>query len=984
MPDARLLLFGSPAVVVDGAAMALPANTPASLLAYLALSDGWVARTELAYLYRPDEAEADALQYLRLQLHRAQRLPWASGLRVEPQRVRFDVAHDVAAFRSELAAGALADAIERYRGPLMHGYALRGRPTFETWLELERSALESRYRGALERLADERAEAGAGDEAIAVLERLVALDPFDEPATERLLRALVRAGRVSEANARFAAFASVLEREVGATPAAATRDALRVDPVSAEPSAASESPRVSLPEPATRFVGRELELERLDTLVFGVEGRIVTVLGLGGAGKTRLALEFARRRGARFGDGVVFVPLAGVTGADDLLETVASALGVDVEAGAQRADEQLRDALTEREVLLVLDEFEPLVGHAARLGHWLAPVGAARVLITSRQRLALRGEAVLDLAGLRTDADGDGARSDAATLLLGAARRVEPRLQLDAGALDAADRIADAVQGLPLALELAATWVRAMSLDAVASELETGFDLLATDLVDVPERHRSMRRVLERTWDDLSPAKREALARLSVLIGGGTLAAAEAVSGAPRALLLSLLNQSLLLRLGPDRFGSHALVAQFAADALAGDPELQRRALDAHAEHYAQRLADVAVRPEVGASEALIALAADLANLERAWLHLLDVGAFERALEVAKPLFDHYDLLGHYRQGGALCAASLARLAGARGRDADALIATVQVAAATTARERGDLVAARASAEAATERARRLGDATLSGRAERCWGDVLQLQGAFDEAERVYERAAAAFEASGDEAELANVLNSLGSMEAMQERFEAAEARFVRCVTLFERVGDEVSRATALNNLGYIADARGDAEEAARRYERSLEVYERLAYPRGVSSVKNNLLVLYGTLGRLDEAEAMGRESLAIKEAVGDTLGQIVTLKNLGDLQVRRGTPERAHERYLPALRIARDAEALPRLLQVLVAYAGALDAIGRCDLATVVLDAVLRHPVTPPSLRQRAVQLRPEVDPEPPADPGRLDPVVERLLIAG
>ncbi|MDV7395996.1 tetratricopeptide repeat protein, partial [Arthrospira platensis SPKY1] len=118
-------------------------------------------------------------------------------------------------------------------------------------------------------------------------------------------------------------------------------------------------------------------------------------------------------------------------------------------------------------------------------------------------------------------------------------------------------------------------------------------------------------------------------------------------------------------------------------------------------------------------------------------------------------------------------------------------------------------------------------------------------------------------------------------MEAMQERFDAAEARFVRCVSLFERVGDELSRATALNNLGYIADARGDAEEAARRYERSLEVYERLAYPRGVSSVKNNLLVLYGTLGRLDEAEAMGRESLAIKEAVGDTLGQIVTLKNL-------------------------------------------------------------------------------------------------------
>lgn len=971
-------------VVVDGVESGLPANAPASLLAYLALADGWVARTELAYLFRPDEAEADALQYLRLQLHRAQRLPWADGLRVEAQRVRFDVEHDVARFHADLASGALVAATERYRGPLMHGFAVRGRPTFETWLELERAALETRYRSALERLADTLESEGETDEAIAALERLVALDALDETAVERLLRALVRAGRSSEARLRYATFSDTLQREVGVAPAASTQDALRAERAGVERPAPPAAARRQLPEPATRFVGRERELAQLDALLLDGDGHLVTVLGLGGAGKTRLALEFARRRAGRFVAGVVYVPLAGVPDADALFDSVATALGVDIEAGSDGADEHLRDVLAQREVLLVLDEFEPLIAQAARLGRWLSADTRARVLVTSRQRLALRGEAVIDLAGLSTEVVTSGARSDAVTLLLGAARRVEPRLQVDEAVLAAAERVADAVQGLPLALELAATWVRVMPLAAVASELETGIDLLETDLVDVPERHRSMRQVLERTWTDLSAAKREALARLSVLVGGGSLAAAEAISAAPRALLLSLLNQSLLLRLGPDRFGSHALVAQFASDALARDPDLHRAALDAHAEHYAQRLAEVGERPEVGASQALLALAVDLPNLERAWLHLLDAGAYEQALAVAKPLFDHYDLHGHYRQGGALCDASLERLAGASGPTVDALVATLLVAAATTARERGELAQARAHAEAAAERARRIGDAALTGRAERCWGDVLQLLGSFDEAEGVYERAVAAFEASGDEAELANVLNSLGSMEAMQERFDQAEARFERCVTLFERVGDEVSRATALNNLGYIADARGDAAEAAQRYERSLAVYERLAYPRGVSSVKNNLLVLYGTLGRLDEAEAMGRESLAIKEAVGDTLGQIVTLKNLGDLQVRRGAPERADAHYLPALRIARDAEATPRLLQVLVAYAGALDATGRRDLASATLEAVLRHPVTPPSLRQRALTLRPDADPEPPPDPEQITPIVERLLLAG
>ncbi len=982
MPAPRLQLLGTPTVTLEGVDTALPAHAPASLLAYLALARGWIPRTELAYLYRPDEDESEALRYLRLQLHRAQRLPWAAGLRVEPQRVRFDVAHDVAAFDAALAAGDLATAVAGYRGPLLAGYTLRGRPTFDTWLELERATLETRYRSALERHAEACLERGEHDAAIAALGRLVDLDDLDEDALRELLRALVRAGRASEARRRLAAFEAHLQREVGTAPAPATRAVLDERPadVAARPARADDRP--SLPRPATRFVGRSRELADLDALLERSDVRVVTLLGLGGVGKTRVALEAARRRAPRHADGAVFVPLAGAHDGDAAFDRIAEAIGLEIEAGPE-GDERLADALRELDMLLVLDEFEALIAHAARLATWLAGDGAARVLITSRRRLALHGEVVLDLGGLDTDAPEKGGRSEAVTLLLAAARRVEPRLEAHAGTLAAADRIVRAVEGLPLALELAATWVRAMSLDAVADELEAGFHLLETDLVDVPERHRSMRAVLERTWTDLSPAKREVLARLSVLAGGGTLAAAEAVSGAPRALLLSLLNQSLLQRSGPDRFGSHALVAQYATEALAAAPDLEAAARNAHAEHYARRLDEVLDGPPQGASEALLALAPDIDNLERAWLRLLDGGAFDRALEVAKPFFDYYDLFGHYRRGGEVCRVSLARLASSGGPEAQALAATVEVAAATTARERGELGQALAFARAAADRARAVGNDALAGRAERCLGDVLQLQGDFDDAEAVYERAASAFAAAGDEAELANVLNSLGSMEAMQERFDAAEERFVRCVELFERVGDELSRATALNNLGYIADVRGDAQEAAHRYERSLEVYERLGYPRGVSSVKNNLLVLYGTLGRLDEAEAMGRESLAIKEAVGDTLGRIVTLKNLGDLQVRRGAPERADAFYLPALRIAHDADAVPRTLQVLASYAAALDATGRSDLASAAVDAILRHPVTPPSVLDRARSLRPDADPEPPPDPDRLDPLVARLLLS-
>jgi len=147
-----------------------------------------------------------------------------------------------------------------------------------------------------------------------------------------------------------------------------------------------------------------------------------------------------------------------------------------------------------------------------------------------------------------------------------------------------------------------------------------------------------------------------------------------------------------------------------------------------------------------------------------------------------------------------------------------------------------------------------------------------------------------------------------------------------------------------------------------------------------VSAIKNNLVVLYGTLGRLDEAEAMGRASLAIKEAVGDAVGSVITLKNLGDLQLLRGTPERAPEFYLPALQAALDADATPRLLQVLAAYLGYLERTGATDLADEVALALLSHPVAPPSVREKALRVRPDVV-ELAHDPARTLDVVQRIL---
>ena len=187
MSGPTLHLLGVPTVVHEGRASPLPVHTPASLLVYLAVAGGWVARTELAYLYRPDEPEGVALQYLRLQLHRAQRLAWASGLEVAADRVRWCPETDLAAFDAAFARQDWVTAVAAYAGPLLAGYGPRGQPTFETWLELERGDVERRYRRALEAEASRLEGRAAYAESVEFRERAAALDPLDEAAHRALL-----------------------------------------------------------------------------------------------------------------------------------------------------------------------------------------------------------------------------------------------------------------------------------------------------------------------------------------------------------------------------------------------------------------------------------------------------------------------------------------------------------------------------------------------------------------------------------------------------------------------------------------------------------------------------------------------------------------------------------------------------------------------------------------------------------------------------
>ena len=351
----------------------------------------------------------------------------------------------------------------------------------------------------------------------------------------------------------------------------------------------------NLPAPRTSFVGRASELDAIDQLLEDPECRLLTLVGPGGAGKTRLALEAAGRRIERYPHGVHFVPLVALASAEFLAPAVAEAMQFTMDGAhsASSAQEQLLDYLVERSTLLVLDNFEHLVDGADLLGEIIERAPNVELLTTSRERLNLQSEWVLDVHGLGLAENGNGGPA-ALRLFVERARQVEPGFSLDDDdQRDQVGRICELVEGLPLGVELAASWVSMLSCAEIADEIEQNIDFLTTSKRDVPERHRSLRAAFDQSWRLLSGEQQEVLARLSVLRGDFGREAAAAVAGADLRLLSELVAKSLVRRSDFGRYELHELLRQYAAEKLAAaSPDAVSATRERHARHYLGALAE--------------------------------------------------------------------------------------------------------------------------------------------------------------------------------------------------------------------------------------------------------------------------------------------------------------------------------------------------------------------------------------------------------
>jgi predicted ATPase/DNA-binding SARP family transcriptional activator len=594
----------------------------------------------------------------------------------------------------------LEQAVTLYGGDFLEGYYLPDGNEFESWVLARREAFRRQLLEGLENLSAVYLAEAELKRAEATARRLIAIDPLRESGHRQLMTTLATMGQRAAAVSQYETLKSLLDEELGAEPSAATirlYEAIVDGNVILEdvgkttailPVSGDERKKDgretgltvphNLPAQPTPFIGRQEELEQLTAYLSDSKTRLITISGAGGMGKTRLAIAVAEQLvgeqpgHALFPDGVYFVSLAPLTSANHIVKAITTAFDKNLSFSGDI--EQLLDFLRPKRLLLILDNFEHLLDGAVIVARIIQSAPGVQVMVTSRERLQLRGEQLFPIEGLDVP---ESALSEglmeytAVALLLQSARRVQPNFSPGKSELMVLVDICRRLEGMPLGIELAAAWVDSLPLSDILAELESSIDLLEIEMRDMPARHRSLRGMYEASWLRLSKREQSVLGRLCPFRGGFTRQAAEEVAGATLPILSLLVSKSLLqFQPAEQRYRVHQLLRQYSAQKMSTIDQLEA-AHDAHSQYY---LNFVRAREEAmqgrGQQAALAEISGEFENIRAAWLWAAKREDYESIGQVVHALLWGYcDRMWSFYEGIELRQQALTLLSPQTGQD---------------------------------------------------------------------------------------------------------------------------------------------------------------------------------------------------------------------------------------------------------------------------------------------------------------------------
>ncbi len=863
MAALELRFLGGIFIHLDNAPLtALKSKKGQALLCYLAVTGKEHSRSALSGLLWTDVSEKNARATLRKTLSRL-KPHLRSHLTITRESIAFsqEAAHwlDVNEFEAGLTPESdfkrLQGAVSLYLGDFLDGFYLPDAPLFDEWVLSKRAQLREAVLQALNVLVTHFTIENDYRTAISYARRSLDIEPWHEEAHRELMGLLSLSGQRSAALMQYETCRQTLEHDLGIEPAPATvtlyeqirqgqfGELMLAGTASStgsvvEAQIAKQGRPIAhrLPALTTPLVGRLNERTELSARLAQSDVRLVTILGPGGIGKTHLATAVAHEiaESGRFDDGVLFVSLTSVTTRQQFVSAVADRLNLSL-GSTREPEKSLLRLLRGKAHLIVLDNFEQLLTEADILELLMDEAPQSKLLLTSRERIKLREEWVLDLAGLPypdSVQEAGAAESDAVTLFAQRARQMRSNFSLDRN-LAPVVRICQLTQGMPLALEQAASWIRVSSAGDIANQIENNIDSLSTSLRYIPQRHRAMRSVFDGSWRWLSDEERSVFCRLSVFQGGFILEAAEQVTDASPPILSALIDKSLLLR-SPQagratRYDMHELIRQYAHERLMESGEAAvRLAQESHINYFlsfaerAEKFWDTAHE-----GEWLQLLEAERDNFHAALRWALESGRTEQTLRLNAALFTFWIYNSPAAEASDWIEASLEMqwdersLTMMRAR-AKALNVAGYIAIQTTDYERA---IARFNEGLALY-------STLEDQRGMAWslrgcGFVLLIRDDLTQAQTYFERSLTMCQETQDEWGEAWSVYDLGNTALAGSELAQAQRFLEKALTRFRDQGILFGDFRALISLGHVMRGRGQWAKAEDYYRESLAIQQR-------------------------------------------------------------------------------------------------------------------------------------------------------------
>lgn len=654
-------------------------------------------------------------------------------------------------------------------------------------------------------------------------------------------------------------------------------------------------PRINLPPEPTPFVGRSQELEEINHLLAGT--RLLTLVGPGGIGKTRLAVRAAQQAANEYPDGVFFVPLAPISSADRVVQTIAEAVKFPLMTQEDPQIQLLR-FLQHKHQLLILDNFEHLLDSAQIVSEILTWAPEVKILTTSREKLNLISERLFFVGGMDFSLLARPLveqRTDASALFIQSAHMVNPGFEPGPEQLVLIESICQILEGMPLAIELAAAWLQILTLDEISTELGSGFDILTTDARDAPRRHRSLRAVFEHSWNLLDNAEREILMSLSIFRGGFTRLAAQQVAGASLQQLMALVSKSFLHHDSKSgRLAFHELLRQYALEELRSEPERSESAHEAHAVYYADFM-DFRWQQLKGERQlsALAEIEADLENVRAAWNYYQEPFNAPQIWKFMYSLWFVHWVRGWYLVGSEMFADTARPQIG----EQDAALRAFGMALQgyfmawldlspqgyKLAEESVQILQHLDNPEAYVLAMHSLIlNAFFQDRLEQFF---MYTQVMLDFATQHQDKWLIAFS-----------LFAFSMSELLKEDYPEARRQAEYHLKLCEEIGDQVHATVSLIVMGHAALAQEDLEKAWNSYRRCLQISHQIGFLYSLQTGTKYLGKVAISMGKLDEAEEYLLQCLEMTKEIGFVRDVINMYYEFARLAAARQNPRRAVE----------------------------------------------------------------------------------------